>query len=139
MSGVVCRQRRGESAGARLPWLRPPHASSARHLIPAVLNTSAESSACPRATAEARCLVVRGNSAAAETVLLRAPLRLTASGKPAAKSRGSAGAAIASGTATQMRSGGGRLPALDLRARLLRVLQPPLEASLSRSGPLEWP
>jgi SNF2 family DNA or RNA helicase len=105
MSGIVWRDHSRESAAARLPWLKPPRASSARRLIQPALNTSTGSSTCPRPAPDPRCVIVREASAAAETVLLRAPLRLTA----------------------------------DLKARLLRVLQPPLEASLSRSGPLEWP
>jgi len=45
----------------------------------------------------------------------------------------------ASATAAPVRSAGGSPGTLDLRARLLAVLQPPLAASLTRSGPLEWP
>jgi superfamily II DNA or RNA helicase len=139
MSGITWRPRGRESAAARLPWLRPPRATSARHLIQAVLNTSTGSSTCPRAAPEARCLIVPVTSAAAETVLLRAPLRLTGVGGLAAMSRSTWASGPASGTAAAVRNGGGQPPTLDLRARLLGVLQPPLEASLSRSGPLEWP
>jgi SNF2 family DNA or RNA helicase len=95
MSGIGWRPGGRQSVASRLPWLRPPRASSARHLIQAALNTCTGSLTFPRAAPEAHCLIVRAASAAAETV--------------------------------------------SLRARLLAVLQPPLEASLSRAGPLEWP
>ena len=140
MSGIVWRPRGRESVASRLPWLRPRPASSARHLIQAVLNPCTGSSTCLQAAPETRCLIVRGPSAAAETVPLRAPLRLAVEGGLASISRSTSTAGLTGGTAAPLRTGGGLPPApLGLKARLLAVLQPPLEASLSRSGPLEWP
>jgi SNF2 family DNA or RNA helicase len=139
MSGIGWRARGRESTASRLPWLRPPRPSAARHLIQAVLNTSSGHSTCPRAAPETRYLTVRGISAVAETVLLQPPLRRTVQREPAAMSRSSWTPRGARGTAAPVRTGGELPPTRDLRARLLGVLQPPLDASLARSGPLEWP
>jgi SNF2 family DNA or RNA helicase len=139
MSGIVWRPLGHESVASRLPWLKPPRAASARHLIQAVLNTSSGRLTCPQPGPEAHCLIVRGASAHAEAVLLRGPLRLTVAGGPAAMPRSSWAHHLASGATTQIRTGRAQPRMLGLRARLHRVLQPPLEASLSRSGPLEWP
>ena len=139
MSGVAWRPLRSQPAAARLPWLRPPRAASARHLIHAVLNTRTGTSTCTPAAAESRCVIVRGPGAAAETVALREPLRLAAEGESAARSRSAWQSSGGSSTAAPVSTGAGPAQTLGLRARLLAVLQPPLEASLSRSGPLEWP
>ncbi len=139
MSGIAWRQRSRASAVSRLPWLRPPRAAAARHVIQAVLTTSTASSTYPRPAPEARWLIVPATSAAAETVLLGATLRLTGAGGPATMSRSTRAPGCASGSTPPAGSGSEPARTLDLRTRLLGVLQPPLEASLSRSGPLEWP
>jgi len=117
----------------------PVRATSARQVIQAVLTTSAGSRTCPRAATESGHLSVPTSRAAAESVVLRAAVRPAVEAGPAARSGSMSTTSRASATAAPVRSAGGSPGTLDLRARLLAVLQPPLAASLTRSGPLEWP
>jgi SNF2 family DNA or RNA helicase len=139
MSGVAWRPLGSQQAASRLPWLRPPRAASARHLIHAVLTTRTGTSACTLAAPETRCLIVRGPGAAAETVALREPLPLAAEGESVALSRSAWQWGVGSSMAAPLPTRAGPAQTFGARARLLAVLQPPLEDSLSRTGPLEWP
>jgi superfamily II DNA or RNA helicase len=139
MSGVAWRPVRREPAAARLPWLRPPRARSARHIIQAVINTRTGSWTSPRLAPDTRCLTVRWPGAVAETVPLRAPLRLIPDGSSAVGSDSAWQSAVQRSTAAPGSAGAAASQRPDLKARLLAVLQPPLELSLSRTGPLEWP
>ncbi len=139
MSGVAWRPIGRERAVSRLPWLRAPRASSARHLVQAVLNTRTGSWTRPRLAPETRCLTLRRPGAVAETVPLRAPVRLTPDAGLAAGASSAWPSAVLRSAATPGPSSAAVSLRPGLKARLLAVLQPPLELSLSRSGPLEWP
>jgi hypothetical protein len=117
-----CRRKRfNEQHQLATPWPQssglPPALAQASACLcrpafdPGRGTTSTASSTYPWPAPEAHCMILPAISAVAETVLLRAPLR----------------------------TNGEHPRTLDLRTRLLGVFQPPLEASLSRSGPLGWP
>jgi superfamily II DNA or RNA helicase len=134
MSGVPWRAQGRAPVGARLPWLRPPPPWSARAVIPPIATRAGVlvSVAMPAVTQSAR---IDGLRATAHTVDLGV-LSGVARGRTSSATRklGHAPAVVASlqGDPPLERSAA-------LRARLLTVLQPPLELSLARSGPLEWP
>lgn len=134
MSGVQWQPGVRSGGLSRLPWRRARRAWPARHVILSALATTTRTSLCDTPAADTRWLRFDAPAADAVTVVLRSPLRL-----------GPEGEAQAGSTSTGPRAGGRAMAASapdsvpSLKARLIAVLQPPLEMSLSRSGSFEWP
>ncbi len=139
MSGIPWQDRAGRPTVSQLPWRRPPRARGARHLVLAAAAAQARGFSILPTVSPAQIVVPAPAHPRVATVVLRSPVRPTWPTEVShlKRSAAPAGAANAGLPSASRRVEDTRAPTLS--ARLLAVLQPPLELSLSRSGPLEWP